>query len=56
MIGWAGLPFLLLGLDLADGFLAISLPCFVYRGHWACWALDPWWITEVLDFGPLVDH
>uniref|UniRef100_A0A2N9EK25 Uncharacterized protein n=1 Tax=Fagus sylvatica TaxID=28930 RepID=A0A2N9EK25_FAGSY len=56
MIGWAGLPFFFWALDLADGFLAISLHVLSTVDYWACWALDPWWITEMLGFEPLVDH
>ena len=56
MIRWAGLSFLFWALDLADGFLAISFHVLSTMDYWACWALDPWWITEVLDFEPLVDH
>jgi hypothetical protein len=49
MIRWAGLPFLFWALDLADGFLAISFHVLSTVDYWACWALDLWWITEVLD-------
>ena len=49
VIKWAGLPFLFWVLDLADGFLAISFHVLSTVDYWACWALDPWWITEVLD-------
>ena len=56
VIKWAGLPFLFWVLDLADGFLAISFHVLSTVDYWACWSLDPWWITEVLDFGPLVDY
>jgi hypothetical protein len=30
-------------------FLAISFHVLSTVGYWACWALDLWWITEVLD-------
>jgi hypothetical protein len=30
-------------------FLAISFHVLSTVDHWACWALDPWQITEVLD-------
>ena len=49
VIKWAGLPFLFWVLDLADGFLAISFHVLSTVDYWACWALDPWWITEMLD-------
>jgi hypothetical protein len=49
MIRWAGLPFFFWALDLADGFLAISFHVLSTVDYWACWALDLWWITEVLD-------
>jgi hypothetical protein len=49
MIRWAGLPFLFWALDLADGFLAISSHVLSTVDYWACWALDLWWITKVLD-------
>ena len=41
MIRWVGLPFLFWALDLADGFLAISLHVLSTVDYWACWALDP---------------
>ena len=49
MIRWVGLPFLFWALDLADGFLAISFHVLSTVDYWVCWALDLWWITEVLD-------
>jgi hypothetical protein len=49
MIRWAGFPFFFWALGLADGFLAISFHVLSTVGYWACWALDLWWITEVLD-------
>jgi hypothetical protein len=49
MIRWAGFPFFFWALGLADGFLAISFHVLSIVGYWACWALDLWWITEVLD-------
>ena len=67
-IKWAGLPFFLLGLGLGWWLKAISSCIFgppwttglvrlwTLGGSPRCWALDPWWITEVLGFGPLVDH
>jgi hypothetical protein len=49
MIRWAGLPFLFWALDLAYGFLVISFHVLSTVGYWACWALDLWLITEMLD-------
>jgi hypothetical protein len=49
--GVNGLGFcqLLWYLGLVNGFWAISLNVLSPVDHWACWALDPWWITEMLD-------
>ena len=49
MIRWARFPFFFWALGLADGFLAISFHVLSTVGYWACWVLDLWWITEVLD-------
>jgi hypothetical protein len=35
-----------------DGFWAISVHVLSTVDRWCCWALGPWWITEMLDLGP----
>jgi hypothetical protein len=47
---WAGL--LLIDLVFGSGgwlFWAISPHVLSTVDHWCCWALGPWWTTEVLD-------
>ena len=48
-LGRLGFPFLLWALGSVDGFWAIFIHVLSTVDQWICWALDPWWITEILN-------
>ena len=48
-LGGLGFPFLFWALGSVDGFWAIFIHVLSTVDQWICWALDPWWITEILN-------